>query len=83
MGSWKGRGNQYMQFVRVLYCKRSTNGKKLPDFPLEAVPGMEPGLRGGMQECYHSATVAPIYGVESNLKPQINKIRNTQNLIWI
>ena len=21
MGSWKGRGNQYIQFVRVLYCK--------------------------------------------------------------
>ena len=19
-GSWKGRGNQYVQFVRVLYC---------------------------------------------------------------
>ena len=20
-GSWKGRGNQYIEFVRVLYCK--------------------------------------------------------------
>ena len=20
MGSWKGRGNQYIQFIRVLYC---------------------------------------------------------------
>ena len=38
-GSWKGRGNQYTQFVRVLYCKLPTNGKKLPAFPLEAVLG--------------------------------------------
>ena len=48
MGSWKGRGNQYIQFVRVLYCKLPTNGKQLPAFPLEAVPGIEPGLRGGI-----------------------------------
>ena len=41
-GSWKGRGNQYIQFVRVLYCKLPTNGKHLPAFPLEAVPGIEP-----------------------------------------
>ena len=41
-GSWKGRGNQYIQFVRVLYCKLLTNGKQLPAFPLEAVPGIEP-----------------------------------------
>ena len=42
MGSWKGRGNQYIQFVRVLYCKLLTNGKQLPAFPLEAMPGIEP-----------------------------------------
>ena len=42
MGSWKGRGNQYIQFVRVRYCKLPTNGKQLPAFPLEAVPGTEP-----------------------------------------
>ena len=41
-GSWKGRGNQYIQFVRVLYCKLPTNSKQLPAFPLEAVPGNEP-----------------------------------------
>ena len=39
-GSWKGRGNQYIQLVRVLYCKLPTNGKQLPAFPLEAVPGI-------------------------------------------
>ena len=41
-GSWNGRGNQYIQFTRVLYCKLPTNGKQLPAFPLEAVPGIEP-----------------------------------------
>ena len=41
-GSWKGRGNQYIEFVRVLYCKLPTNGKQLPAFPLEAGPGIEP-----------------------------------------
>ena len=41
-GSWKGRGNQYIQFIRVLYCKLPTNGKQLPAFPLEAMTGIEP-----------------------------------------
>ena len=41
-GSWKGRGNQYIQFVRVLYCKLLTKGKQLPAFPLEAMLGTEP-----------------------------------------
>ena len=41
MGSWKGRGDQYIQFVRVLYCKLPTNSKQLPAFPLEGVPGTE------------------------------------------
>ena len=59
MGSWKGRRNQYIQFVKVLYCKLPTIGKQLPAFPFEAVPGLNPGLRGGRRECYHSATVAP------------------------
>ena len=39
--SWKDRGNQYIQFVRALYCKLPINGKQLPAFPLEAVPGTE------------------------------------------
>ena len=41
-GSWKGRGNQYIEFVRDLYCKLPTNDKQLPAFPLEAVLGIEP-----------------------------------------
>ena len=40
--SWKGRGNQYMQLAKALYCKLPTNGKQLPAFPLVAVPGTEP-----------------------------------------
>ena len=58
-GSWKGRGNQYIEFARVVYCKLPTNGKQLPAFPLEPMRGSNPGLRGGRRECYHSATVAP------------------------
>ena len=34
-GSWKGRGNQYIQLVKVLCCKLLTNGKQLPACPLE------------------------------------------------
>ena len=41
-GSWKGRGNQYIEFARVLYCKLPTNGKQLPVFPPEALTGIEP-----------------------------------------
>ena len=51
MGSWKGRGNQYIQFVRVLYCKLPTNGKQLPGFPLEPCQESNPSLRGGRREC--------------------------------
>ena len=65
-GCWKGRGNQYIEFVRVLYCKLPTNGKQLPAFPLEAVLGSNPGLRGGRRECYHSTIVAPLGFVMRN-----------------
>ena len=34
-GSWKDRGNQYIQLG---FC--TVNGKQLPAFPLEAVPGI-------------------------------------------
>ena len=39
MGSWEGRGNQYIQLV--LYCKLQTNGKQLPAFKLEVRLGTE------------------------------------------
>ena len=41
-GSWKGRGNQNIEFARVLYCKLLTNGKQLPPFPHKALTGIEP-----------------------------------------
>ena len=41
-GSWKGRGNQYIEFARVVYCKLPTNGKQLPAFPLTAMTGIKP-----------------------------------------
>ena len=41
-GSWKGRGNQYIEFARVVYCKLLTNGKQLPAFPHKALTGIEP-----------------------------------------
>ena len=41
-GSWKGRGNQYIQFARVVYCKLRTNGKQLPAMPLKAITRIEP-----------------------------------------
>ena len=31
MGSWKGRGNQYIHLVKVLHCKLTTNGKRIQD----------------------------------------------------
>ena len=37
-----GRGNQYIQLVKVLYCKLPTDGKQLPRFPLEVGPGAKP-----------------------------------------
>ena len=40
MGSWKGRGNQYIQLVEVLYCKLPTTGKQLAAFPLEVGLGL-------------------------------------------
>ena len=32
-GSFVGKGNQYIQLVKVLYCKLPTIGKQLPTFP--------------------------------------------------
>ena len=52
--SWKGRENQYIEFVAVLYCKLPTNGKQLPAFPLEAVPGIK------LQPQRWEATVLPL-----------------------
>ena len=42
MGSWKDRGNQYIQLVKVLYYKLPTNGKQIPAFPLDVGLGTKP-----------------------------------------
>ena len=41
MGSFVGRGNQYIQLVKVLYCKLLTIDKQMPTFPHKG-PGFEP-----------------------------------------
>ena len=82
-GSWKGRGNQYIEFAGVVYCKLPTNGKQLPAFPLEPIRGSIPGLRGGRRECYNSATVAPRWWLDPNkvLKGQpLHPLRHTLQL---
>ena len=43
MGSFMGRRNQYIQLVKVLYCKLLTKGKQLPAFPLEVERGFKLG----------------------------------------
>ena len=40
-GSFMGRGNQYIQLVKVMYYKLLTNGKQLPAFPHEVRPEIE------------------------------------------
>ena len=42
MHSWKGGGNQYIQLVKVLYCKLLTNSLQLSAFPLKVGPRLEP-----------------------------------------
>ena len=75
MGSWKGRGNQYIQFVRVLLCKLPTNGKQLPAFPLEAVPLIE--LRPQRWEarvlplCHHSPSYQVLIKTTQILDPKV------------
>ena len=81
-GSWKGRGNQYIEFARVVYCKLLTNGKQLPAFPLEPVLGSNPGLRGGRRECYHSATVAP-YNAEIFAIKDFSMKKKEKNLLHL
>ena len=41
-GSWEGRGNQYIQLVKVLYCKLLTHSEQIPAFSIEVGPGIEP-----------------------------------------
>ena len=71
-----GRGNQYIQLVKVVYCKLPINSKQLPAFPLEVRPGIE--LRSQRwvarvtTECYHSATVPPPPQKKNNNKKKFS-----------
>ena len=63
-----------MQFVRVLYCKLPTNGKQLPAFPFEAVPGIEP--RPQRWEAIYNTTVCLYFfsvdaAIQGLLRPKI------------
>ena len=57
-GSWKGRGNQYIKLVKVLYCKLLAKGKPLSY--LRSRRDSNSDLRGGRQVCYHCTSVAPV-----------------------
>ena len=74
-GSWKGRGNQYIQFVRVLYCKLPTNYQLSHLRPCREP---NPSLRGGRRECYHSAMMITKYDYSrtSIIRPLIIQILN-------
>ena len=63
-GSWKGRGNQYIEFARVVYCKLPTNGKLLPAFPLTAMTGIEPRPQRWEARVLPLCTVAPDHAFE-------------------
>ena len=60
-GSWEGRGNQYIQLVKVLYCKLPTSGKQLPAFPLELRPGIRTPISEVVGESVTTANKAYIY----------------------
>ena len=60
MGSWKGGGKQYIQLGSgfcTVNCRPTASNYQLCQ--LRPCWELNPGLRGGRRECYHSATVAP------------------------
>ena len=57
-GSWKGRGNQYIKLVKVLYCKLLAKGKPLSY--LRSGRDSNSDLRGGRRVCYYCASMAPV-----------------------
>ena len=71
-GSLKGRGNQYIQFVRVLYCKLPTNSKQLPAFPLEPVPGIDPQPQRWEARVLPLCHCGPMYSKEVNVSAESN-----------
>ena len=88
-GSWEGRGNQYLQLVKVLYCKLPTNSKQLPAFPLEVRLGTEPQSkrwearvlplchRGPLNSSPINKTLLSTLNLPSTLVTKVYKIAHT------
>ena len=57
-GSWKGRGNKYIQLIKLPFCKLLAKGKPLSH--LRSGQDSNSDLRGGRRVCYHCASVAPV-----------------------
>ena len=79
-GSWKGRGNQYIEFARVLYCKLPTNGKQLPGFPHKALMGIEPRPQRWEVRVLPLCHRGPYSGLQT--LPLSNRIRFGASGIW-
>ena len=75
MGSFMGRGNDYIQLVKVLYCKLRVSNYQLSH--LRSGRDSNFDLRGRRQECYHSATVAPLLACYSTVCITIVLVFNT------
>ena len=58
LGSWKGRENQYIQLVKVLYCKVLTKVKQLPAFHTGSSQDLNSDVRVGRQVCCNCSPVA-------------------------
>ena len=76
-GSFMGRGNQYIQLVKVLYCKLPTNSKQLPAFPGFRTPISEVGGK--------SVTTLPpwplLVVVNNTMKSTKNRYVNRKKII--
>ena len=51
MVSWEGSGIQYIELVKVLYCKLTTNSKQITAFPLEVGPVNRTPISEGGGKC--------------------------------
>ena len=72
MSSFVGRGNQYIQLVKVLYCKLPTIGKQLPTFP-----HMVWGLN--RQPQIWKVSVLPLHPIIANYKANFKDKNNHNN----
>ena len=56
-GSFVGGGHQYIQLLKILYCKLLIISYQLPTFPHKVWVNFS-SLRGGRSVCNHGSTVA-------------------------